>query len=209
MIWCGLDKKSLYFLGLSFQSEFQHKKHVPKTYNLLHQNQSIDTCHLVYQGFVSWWIKWYEHSAHICPFFIILFGQDFMSDLSISSHMLANAIFTSNLFQDRLFFQFLQLTVSSNVIIDKVAHDGFGTCVWKSIAEDRLCFSDGSFDGRFFMLVFCEQGLSMYLWSELWSGGRGRAATGYFSTVPWLLSGSNSTKTFFVWYVCIFLLLGL
>ena len=99
--------------------------------------------------------------------------------------------------------------VSSNVIIDKVAHDGFGTCVWKSIAEDRLCFSDGSFDGRFFMLVFCEQGLSMHLWSELWSGGRGRAATGYFSTVPWLLSGSNSTKTFFVWYVCIFLLLGL
>ena len=122
-----------------------------------------------------------EHPAHIFLFFIVLFGQAFMSDLSISSDVLTNVfnfsfksffrmyfvpVFTVLVdflvdfvfdFDDDVGKFFILFTVGGDVVIDETADDVFGTCVWKSIVGDGFCFPDGSFDNGFLMLVFSEE----------------------------------------------------
>ena len=126
-----------------------------------------------------------EHPAHIFLFFIVLFGQAFMSDLSISSDVLTNVfnfsfksffrmyfvpVFTVLVdflvdfvfgFDDDVGKFFILFTVGGDVVIDETADDVFGTCVWKSIVGDGFCFPDGSFDNGFLMLVFSEEAVTV------------------------------------------------
>ena len=184
MIWFDLDKKSIFFesfFPIWIPAQKACAQNVqPSSSQPIHWYSSFSIRVLSHGE-----LNDTEHPAHIGSFFIVLFGGAFMSDLSISSDMLTNVfnfsfksffgmyflpVFTVlvDFFVDFIFDfdhdvgKFLILfTVGGDVVIDEIADDGFGTCVWKSIVGDGFCFPDGSFDDGFLMLVFSDEAVTV------------------------------------------------
>ena len=180
MIWCDLDKKSIFlrsFFPICIPAQKSSAQNLqPSSSQPIHWYSSF-SIRVLSRGELNDT----EHPAHAYSFLIVLFGRDFMYDLSISSDVLTNVFnFFFKSFFVMYFFPVLTVlvdffvdsafdfdddvgkclilfTVGGDVVIDETADDGFGKCVWKSIVGDGFCFPDVSFDDGFLMLVFGEE----------------------------------------------------